>query len=231
MRRKRKMILLSIVAALILVMAFSASAFAAGEAFSTGISKSADSVKVGDTVSFTVNFNVSGGSMAGFQAGVTASSNLQFVSAAKSGSYSLNADPQESGLVIEGNRTQAVAAGGSASVTYQYKVLSGTSASFAFTNVKGFDAEGNAVAYAGGNPSASVSVTETPVPTPTPDQPGTEPTGEPTAAPTTAPETDSKLDKVPKTGDATTDIIVFAVIALAAAGTIGAVAGKKAFSK
>lgn len=218
---KKSKIILSVVVAAVLVMAMAVTAFAVAP----GVSISNKSPKAGDTVTFTVTCPDEG-----MQADVTVSNNLTFVS--NTGMFS----KQNKVIIVGKNDT----------VTYTYKVKADAAANskieFSLSNVVLNDGGPNDIP---GDP-ASVSGTVTaPVAPPTqeptqptnppatqePTQPTQNPTTNPTSTSSASATSSSNLDKVPKTGDTTTDLFVLAVIAIAAAGTIGVVACKKAFSK
>ncbi|MDY3004214.1 MAG: PT domain-containing protein, partial [Christensenella hongkongensis] len=117
----------------------------------------------------------------------------------------------------------------------------GETVSFSLSGVVTSDASGNETnetgAYAA---TATVAAPAQPTSEPT-SQPTSQPSNEPTSQPTSNPGSNPSasasasakaggLDDVPKTGDTTTDIMLFAVIGLAAAATVAIVAGKKALS-
>lgn len=202
---KKKKIVLSIVLAAVLVMAMSVTAFAAAPS----VSVSNPSPNVGDTVTFTVSCP---SDVAGISADI-ATSGLQYVS--KSSNM--------------GNESMLITLGNSASYTYKVTAAAGETVSFALSNVITADVDGNETPETG-TFSATATVAA-------PAEPTSQPTGQPTSDPTEEPSASASasakaggLDDVPKTGDTTTDIMLFAVIGLAAAATVAIVAGKKALS-
>lgn len=209
---KKKKIVLSIVLAAVLVMAMSVTAFAAAPS----VSVSNPSPNVGDTVTFTVSCP---SDVAGIQ-GDIATSGLQYVSRTTT----------PAGM---GGENTLVTLGNSASYTYKVTAAAGETVSFSLSGVVTSDASGNETNETG-TYAASATVA-------TPAQPTSEPTSQPTSQPTSNPGSNPSasasasakaggLDDVPKTGDTTTDIMLFAVIGLAAAATVAIVAGKKALS-
>ncbi|KKI50852.1 hypothetical protein [Christensenella hongkongensis] len=205
---KKKKIVLSIVLAAVLVMAMSVTAFAAAPS----VSVSNPSPNVGDTVTFTVSCP---SDVAGIQ-GDIATSGLQYVSRTTT----------PAGM---GGENTLVTLGNSASYTYKVTAAAGETVSFALSNVITADVDGNETPETG-TFSATATVAA-------PAEPTSQPTGQPTSDPTEEPSASASasakaggLDDVPKTGDTTTDIMLFAVIGLAAAATVAIVAGKKALS-
>ena len=205
---KKKKIVLSIVLAAVLVMAMSVTAFAAAPS----VSASNPSPNVGDTVTFTVSCP---SDVAGIQ-GDIATSGLQYVSRTTT----------PAGM---GGENTLVTLGNSASYTYKVTAAAGETVSFALSNVITADVDGNETPETGTfSATATVAAPAEPTSQPT-GQPTSDPTEEPSASASASAKTDN-LDDVPKTGDTTTDIMLFAVIGLAAAATVAIVAGKKALS-
>ena len=207
---KKKKIVLSIVLAAVLVMAMSVTAFAAAPS----VSVSNPSPSVGDTVTFTVSCP---SDVAGIQ-GDIATSGLQYVSRTTT----------PAGM---GGENTLVTLGNSASYTYKVTAAAGETVSFSLSNVISADIDGNETPEAE-TFSATATVAAPAEPT---SQPTNEPTSDPTAEPSASASASASaktggLDDVPKTGDTTTDIMLFAVIGLAAAATVAIVAGKKALS-
>ncbi len=214
---KKKKIVLSIVLAAVLVMAMSVTAFAAAPS----VSASNPSPNVGDTVTFTVSCP---SDVAGISADI-ATSGLQYVSKSS----------------IMGNESMLITLGNSASYTYKVTAAAGETVSFSLSNVVTSDASGNETNETGVYAAtATVATPAQPTSEPT-SQPTSQPSNEPTSQPTSNPGSNPSasasasakaggLDDVPKTGDTTTDIMLFAVIGLAAAATVAIVAGKKALS-
>ena len=217
---KKKKIVLSIVLAAVLVMAMSVTAFAAAPS----VSVSNPSPNVGDTVTFTVSCP---SDVAGIQ-GDIATSGLQYVSRTTT----------PAGM---GGENTLVTLGNSASYTYKVTAAAGETVSFSLSGVVTSDASGNETNETGTYAaSATVATPAQPTSEPT-SQPTSQPSNEPTSQPTSNPGSNPSasasasakaggLDDVPKTGDTTTDIMLFAVIGLAAAATVAIVAGKKALS-
>lgn len=205
---KKKKIVLSIVLAAVLVMAMSVTAFAAAPS----VSVSNPSPNVGDTVTFTVSCP---SDVAGISADI-ATSGLQYVSRTTT----------PAGM---GGENTLVTLGNSASYTYKVTAAAGETVSFALSNVITADVDGNETPETGTfSATATVAAPAEPTSQPT-GQPTSDPTEEPSASASASAKTDN-LDDVPKTGDTTTDIMLFAVIGLAAAATVAIVAGKKALS-
>lgn len=212
---KKKII--SIVVAAVLVMAMSATALAAAPV----ISVDNPTPQVGDKITFTIRT-----SDVAVTADVQASDNLQY----------------EDAIGATAANENSFASVNSATVTYTYTVTgeAGEAYSFALTNVVCSDGESDveetvapvtgtveAAPVPSGDPSEP---TQQPSEDPSePTQQPSEPTGEPSAQPSDSQNAD-ELDDVPKTGDATTDLWVLAVVGIAAAATVAVVAGKKVFS-
>ena len=131
--------------------------------------------------------------------------------------------------------------GGSQSVyTCVVTAEEGQDYSFTLTNVEvsveGSGLQSEADKTVSGTVEAAPAPSEDPQPSTQPSedpseptQQPSEPTGEPSAQPSDSQNAD-ELDDVPKTGDATTDLWVLAVVGIAAAATVAVVAGKKVFS-
>ena len=208
----KKKILLSVVIAVILVMAISVTAFAADV---PTVNSSSNAPKSGDKITFTIT--VPG---EGMQANVSASDNLKY---------------EESKGAISSNESAFAALNvgviGGSSVTYTYVVTGEAGEEYSFTLSSIVLADGSK----GADITVSGKIAETSVPSdPTdPDQPvdPDQPADPDTPAQGGDTQDKGELDDVPKTGDASQDMWIYAVMALAAAGVIGAVAFKKAFSK
>lgn len=217
---KRKT-LLSISLAALLVVAMAATAFAAPGSVSCS---GPGSISTGETISITVT-----GTGLGINAEVS-TSGLSFVSVS-------NAFSSQGGVVLLPDF-------GTPSVTYTYTVTAGAgeTASFTLSGATSADDNDQVVSISGDSWSATVPANE-PEPSEEPPAPSTTPGGEQSAAPssgsgsgggsnggTSGGSSSGKTDKMPKTGDATMDLWVLAVIA---AGCTGAavVAGKKVFSR
>ena len=227
---KKSKILISMVVAVVLVLSLAATAFAA----TATVVASSSEVKAGDTISFTVS-----STDAGLSADVTVSDNLEFVSV-------------DNEMLSFENNLNILGIMGDSDVVYTYKVAAdaaaGETISFQLTNVVSANAAGQETAEADAGATATV-VADEPVDPDEPTDPSdpTDPVGptdpsDPTdpsepedpadpSNPSDEQPSDDQLDDVPKTGDATTDMWTGAIIALAVAGVIGIVAGKKAFSK
>lgn len=217
---KKMKVVLAVAVAAVMVMAMSLTALAAP----ADVTISNEHAKTGDTVTVTVSTTDRG----------------------------LNADVQVSGLEITGvsggmsteeNVNLIADLGGSQSVyTCVVTAEEGQDYSFTLTNVEvsvegsGLQSEADktvtGTVEAAVDPQPSTQPSEDPQPSePTgePTQQPSEPTGEPSAQPSDSQNAD-ELDDVPKTGDATTDLWVLAVVGIAAAATVAVVAGKKVFS-
>ena len=230
---KKSKILISMVVAVVLVLSLAATAFAA----TATVVASSSEVKAGDTISFTVS-----STDAGLSADVTVSDNLEFVSV-------------DNEMLSFENNLNILGIMGDSDVVYTYKVAAdaaaGETISFQLTNVVSANAAGVETDEADASATATV-VADEPVDPDDPTDPSdptdpTDPVGptdpsDPTdpsepedpadpSNPSDEQPSDDQLDDVPKTGDATTDMWTGAIIALAVAGVIGIVAGKKAFSK
>lgn len=227
---KKSKILISMVVAVVLVLSLAATAFAA----TATVVASSSEVKAGDTISFTVS-----STDAGLSADVAVSDNLEFVSV-------------DNEMLSFENNLNILGIMGDSDVVYTYRVaadaVAGETISFQLTNVVSANAAGQETAEADAGATATV-VADEPVDPDEPTDPSdpTDPVGptdpsDPTdpsepedpadpSNPSDEQPSDDQLDDVPKTGDATTDMWTGAIIALAVAGVIGIVAGKKAFSK
>ena len=220
----KKKTILSIALAAILVLAFATTGMAADVPVKVTIDNS--NPNPGDTVNITVS--CTGNDIGGFEGKVT-TSGLKYIS--DDGQFS--------------NETQ-LRAMGSGSVTYTYTVEGqpGDAIKFSLSDVKVGDAAGSSwhnpvgdfavsgTVEAAVNPQPSTQPSEDLQPSEDPSEPTqqpSEPTGEPSAQPSDSQNAD-ELDDVPKTGDATTDLWVLAVVGIAAAATGAVVAGKKVFS-
>lgn len=225
---KKSKILISMVVAVVLVLSLAATAFAA----TATITASSSEVKAGDTISFTVS-----STDAGLSADVTVSDNLEFVSV-------------DNEMLSFENNLNILGIMGDSDVVYTYKVAAdaaaGETISFQLTNVVSANAAGVETDEADASATATVVADEPVVdpddPTDPSDPVGPTDPSDPTdpsepedpadpSNPSDEQPSDDQLDDVPKTGDATTDVWTGAIIALAVAGVIGIVAGKKAFSK
>ena len=227
---KKSKILISMVVAVVLVLSLAATAVAA----TATVVASSSEVKAGDTISFTVS-----STDAGLSADVAVSDNLEFVSV-------------DNEMLSFENNLNILGIMGDSDVVYTYRVaadaVAGETISFQLTNVVSANAAGQETAEADAGATATV-VADEPVDPDEPTDPSdpTDPVGptdpsDPTdpsepedpadpSNPSDEQPSDDQLDDVPKTGDATTDMWTGAIIALAVAGVIGIVAGKKAFSK
>ena len=227
---KKSKILISMVVAVVLVLSLAATAFAA----TATVVASSSEVKAGDTISFTVS-----STDAGLSADVAVSDNLEFVSV-------------DNEMLSFENNLNILGIMGDSDVVYTYRVaadaVAGETISFQLTNVVSANAAGQETAEADAGATATV-VADEPVDPDEPTDPSdpTDPVGptdpsDPTdpsepedpadpSNPSDEQPSDDQLDDVPKTGDATTDMWTGAIIALAVAGVIVIVAGKKAFSK
>ena len=225
--KKKK--IMSIALAAILVLAFAAAGFAADVPINVEIDNSKPNPR--DTI--TVKVSCTANDVGGFE-GKISTKGLEYVGT--------------TGKPLS-DETQLTVMG-TGSVTYTYKVTAkaGDTINFSLSGVKVANEAGTDWHNPVGNFAVSGTVAAAVEPDPEPSTPVT-PDPEPSTPvnpdpqPSTNPETpseggstgdtakDSALDDVPKTGDATTDMWVFAVIALAAAGTIGIAAYRKAFSK
>ncbi|MEA4854380.1 MAG: PT domain-containing protein [Christensenella sp.] len=208
---KKKKVVLSIMLAVMLVMVVSVTAFAAAPS----VSISNTSPKTGDTVTFTIKCSEN---VAGIQ-GAISTSGLQYISKVTN----------PSGM---GSETMLITLGNTASYTYKVTAAAGEQVSFSLANVITSDAEGNETTETGVFAAAATVVTPTePTAEPT-AEPTVQPTAEPTAQPTVNPSasasaTADSLDDVPKTGDTTTDVMLFVMIGIVAAAAIMIVAVKK----
>ena len=215
---KKMKVVLAVAVAAVMVMAMSLTALAAP----ADVTISNEHAKTGDTVTVTVSTTDRG----------------------------LNADVQVSGLEITGvsggmiteeNVNLIADLGGSQSVyTCVVTAEEGQDYSFTLTNVEvsveGSGLQSEADKMVSGTVEAAPAPSEDPQPSTQPSedpseptQQPSEPTGEPSAQPSDSQNAD-ELDDVPKTGDATTDLWVLAVVGIAAAATVAVVAGKKVFS-
>ncbi len=216
---KKMKVVLAVAVAAVMVMAMSLTALAAP----ADVTISNEHAKTGDTVTVTVSTTDRG----------------------------LNADVQVSGLEITGvsggmsteeNVNLIADLGGSQSVyTCVVTAEEGQDYSFTLTNVE-VSVEGSGL-QSEADKTVSGTVEAAPAPSGDPSEPTqqpsedpseptqqpSEPTGEPSAQPSDSQNAD-ELDDVPKTGDATTDLWVLAVVGIAAAATVAVVAGKKVFS-
>ena len=225
---KKSKILISMVVAVVLVLSLAATAFAA----TATVVASSSEVKAGDTISFTVS-----STDAGLSADVAVSDNLEFVSV-------------DNEMLSFENNLNILGIMGDSDVVYTYRVaadaVAGETISFQLTNVVSANAAGQETAEADAGATATVVADEPVVdpddPTDPSDPVGPTDPSDPTdpsepedpadpSNPSDEQPSDDQLDDVPKTGDATTDMWTGAIIALAVAGVIGIVAGKKAFSK
>lgn len=225
---KKSKILISMVVAVVLVLSLAATAFAA----TATVVASSSEVKAGDTISFTVS-----STDAGLSADVAVSDNLEFVSV-------------DNEMLSFENNLNILGIMGDSDVVYTYRVaadaVAGETISFQLTNVVSANAAGQETAEADASATATVVADEPVVdpddPTDPSDPVGPTDPSDPTdpsepedpadpSNPSDEQPSDDQLDDVPKTGDATTDMWTGAIIALAVAGVIGIVAGKKAFSK
>lgn len=216
------------VVAVVLVLSLAATAFAA----TATVVASSSEVKAGDTISFTVS-----STDAGLSADVAVSDNLEFVSV-------------DNEMLSFENNLNILGIMGDSDVVYTYRVaadaVAGETISFQLTNVVSANAAGQETAEADASATATVVADEPVVdpddPTDPSDPVGPTDPSDPTdpsepedpadpSNPSDEQPSDDQLDDVPKTGDATTDMWTGAIIALAVAGVIGIVAGKKAFSK
>ena len=211
---KKRKVVRAVAVAEVLVMAMSLTALAAP----ADVTISNEHAKTGDTVTVTVSTTDRG----------------------------LNADVQVSGLEITGvsggmsteeNVNLIADLGGSQSVyTCVVTAEEGQDYSFTLTNVEvsveGSGLQSEADKTVSGTVEAAVDPQPSTQPSEDPSEPTqqpSEPTGEPSAQPSDSQNAD-ELDDVPKTGDATTDLWVLAVVGIAAAATVAVVAGKKVFS-
>lgn len=211
---KKMKVVLAVAVAAVMVMAMSLTALAAP----ADVTISNEHAKTGDTVTVTVSTTDRG----------------------------LNADVQVSGLEITGvsggmsteeNVNLIADLGGSQSVyTCVVTAEEGQDYSFTLTNVEvsveGSGLQSEADKTVSGTVEAAVDPQPSTQPSEDPSEPTqqpSEPTGEPSAQPSDSQNAD-ELDDVPKTGDATTDLWVLAVVGIAAATTVAVVAGKKVFS-
>lgn len=211
---KKMKVVLAVAVAAVMVMAMSLTALAAP----ADVTISNEHAKTGDTVTVTVSTTDRG----------------------------LNADVQVSGLEITGvsggmsteeNVNLIADLGGSQSVyTCVVTAEEGQDYSFTLTNVEvsveGSGLQSEADKTVSGTVEAAVDPQPSTQPSEDPSEPTqqpSEPTGEPSAQPSDSQNAD-ELDDVPKTGDATTDLWVLAVVGIAAAATVAVVAGKKVFS-
>lgn len=204
---KKMKVVLAVAVAAVMVMAMSLTALAAP----AGIAISNEHAKTGDTITVTVSTSDKG----------------------------MSADVEVQGLDITGvtggmsTESDVVLYQGNTTATYTCVVTAeeGQDYSFTLTNVEvslnegGLQSEDNAAV------SGTVEAAVDPQPStqPSEDPQPSEPTGEPSAQPSDSQNAD-ELDDVPKTGDATTDLWVLAVVGIAAAATVAVVAGKKVFS-
>lgn len=225
--KKKKM--MSIALAAILVLAFAVTGFAADIPIGVEIDNSKPNP--GDTI--TVRVYCTANDVGGFEGKIN-TSGLEYVGT--------------SGIPLS-DETQLTVMG-TGSVTYTYKVTAkaGDVIRFSLSDVKVANEAGTDWHTPVGSFAVSGTVESAVDPGPQPSTP-TNPDPEPSTPVNpdpeqpTDPETpsggdstddtpkDSSLDDVPKTGDATTGMWVFTVIALAAAGSIGIAAYRKAFSK
>ena len=222
---KRKT-LLSISVAVVLVVAMAATAFASAD---SSISVSGPgSISTGETIQITVN-----GTGLGVNADLSVSGlTIDSISNAFSGN---------SGVVL-------LPAFGTSSVTYTCTVTAGAgeTASFVLSNAQATGDNDDVFSISGDSWSATVPSASTPTDTPT-DQPTDEPSSTPSnggsgsnggsssgnggSSSNGGSSTGSgNADKMPKTGDATMDLWVLAVVAAGCAGA-AVVAGKKVFAK
>ncbi len=216
---KKMKVVLAVAVAAVMVMAMSLTALAAP----ADVTISNEHAKTGDTVTVTVSTT----------------------------DRVRNADVQVSGLEITGvsggmsteeNVNLIADLGGSQSVyTCVVTAEEGQDYSFTLTNVE-VSVEGSGL-QSEADKTVSGTVEAAPAPSGDPSEPTqqpsedpseptqqpSEPTGEPSAQPSDSQNAD-ELDDVPKTGDATTDLWVLAVVGIAAAATVAVVAGKKVFS-
>lgn len=215
----RKKMLIGLAAALITVFALSSVALAA-----VSIS-GPSSVDPGQTVQVTIS-----GTGEGVDGTVNASG-LEFVSC----------DSQLS----DAGKFVLLPNYGTPSVTYTYRVTAQSGqVSVSLSGVQEGNADGSVTDISGDSWAASVNASEpTPSQQPT-DEPSQQPSGEPSASgapsgsanPSGAPSgsvrpgASGNQDKMPKTGDATMDLWILAVVAAGAVCT-AVVAGKKVFSR
>lgn len=209
---KRKT-LLSIAVAVLLVAAMAATAFAASDS-SLSVS-GPGSISTGQTIEIAVS-----GTGLGVSADVEIEG-LEYVGVS-------NAFSGPNGVVL-------LPAFGPGSVVYTYTVTAeaGETASFRLVNATATGDDDSTFSIPGDSWSATVPAGEEPSDQPT-EEPSTAPSGTPSGGGSSSGGNSGSgsgnADKMPKTGDATVDLWVLAVIA---AGCTGAavVAGKKVFAK